>query len=146
MAVNEIKAKLREIEDGAKNHTDSTLSALDIPLIQVPELSLKFAILKRDAKIQETVYELLSQQAEMAHIQERKDTPTLMVLDHARTPELPIKPKKRLIVLAALVLSFLVATSISVIGENFATRKEEWAPLVERLRELSNELRRKPLG
>ncbi|MCX6832205.1 MAG: Wzz/FepE/Etk N-terminal domain-containing protein, partial [candidate division Zixibacteria bacterium] len=95
LAIKEIKAKLREIEDGAKNQTDSALSALDIPLIQVPELSLKFAILKRDAKIQEAIYELLSQQAEMARIQERKDTPTLMVLDHARTPELPIKPKKR---------------------------------------------------
>jgi tyrosine-protein kinase Etk/Wzc len=146
MAVDEIKAKLREIEDGAKNHTDSTLSALDIPLIQVPELSLKYAILKRDAKIQETIYELLSQQAEMARIQERKDTPTLMVLDHARIPELPIKPKKRSIVIAAFVLSFLATISISIMRDDIASKQETWGPLAERLRELFHELRSKPLG
>jgi tyrosine-protein kinase Etk/Wzc len=146
LTVNEIKAKLRLIENGASTRADSTISALDIPLIQVPELSLRFAILKRNVKIQEAIYELLSQQAEMAQIQERKDTPTLMILDRARVPELPIKPKKRLIVLAAFVLSFLAATAISVLRDNLAAREGSWGPQLQQIQQLFREFRKKPLG
>ncbi len=146
MVVGEIRAKLQEIEKGAKNRADSAISALDIPLVQVPELSLRYAIFMRNVKIQEAIYELLSQQAEMARIQERKDTPTLMVLDHARVPESPIKPRKRLIVAAAFVLSFLASVSIAVFSENIVSRQEVWGPFATRMQELAKELRRKPLG
>lgn len=146
LEVSGIKAKLREIENGAVSHADSTISALDIPLVEVPELSLKFAILKRNVKIQEAIYELLSQQAEMARIQEHKDTPTLMVLDRARVPELPVKPQKRMIVIAAFVISFVAATLISLVQENISTKQDTWGPQIRQLRDLLRELARKPLG
>jgi tyrosine-protein kinase Etk/Wzc len=145
LAVNEVRLKLREIEEGSVNRADSTLSALDIPLSAVPELTLQFAILKRNAKIQEAIYEMLSQQLEMARIQQHRDTPTVVVMDRAHPPESAVKPQKRVIVMAAFFLSFCATAMLALYSE----RMREGAgssPVVQQLSALFNELKRKPLG
>ena len=48
---------------------------------------MKWADLYRQTKIRETVVELLTQQYEMARIQEAKEIPSVKVLDPASTPE-----------------------------------------------------------
>lgn len=146
MEVREYRNKLKSVEDGAANQADSTLSALDIPLSQIPDLSLKFAVLTRNAKIQELTYELLSQQLEMARLQEHRDTPTIMVLDVARPPELAVKPQKRMIVIAAFVLSAIFSCLIVVGRERIETQRSENAPALAQLSQIVGELKKKPLG
>jgi uncharacterized protein involved in exopolysaccharide biosynthesis len=146
MEVREYRIKLKSIEDGAANQTDSTLSALDIPLSQIPNLSLHFAVLTRNAKIQELTYQLLSQQLEMARLQEHRDTPTIMVLDAARPPELAVKPKKRMIVIAAFVLSGLLSCLIVVGREQIESQKSETTAAFAQLSQIVGELKKKPLG
>jgi tyrosine-protein kinase Etk/Wzc len=146
MEVGEIRSKLKSMEEGATNVADSTLSALDIPLSRVPDLSLRFAVLKRNLKIQELTYELLSQQLEMARLQKRRDTPTLMVLDHARPAEAAVKPQKRLIVLAALFLTFVCSAGIVVAEEIVRRRREEGSEVLRTLETSLRELKNKPLG
>ncbi len=146
MEVGEIRSKLKSMEEGATNVADSTLSALDIPLSRVPDLSLQFAVLKRNLKIQELTYELLSQQLEMARLQERRDTPTLMVLDHARPAEQAVKPQKRLIVLAALFLTFVCSAGIVVAEEIVRRRREEGSEVLRTLETSLKEFKKKPLG
>ena len=53
----------------------------------LPLLGVKWADLYRQTKIRETVVELLTQQYEMARIQEAKEIPSVKVLDPASIPE-----------------------------------------------------------
>ncbi|MFZ1005883.1 MAG: lipopolysaccharide biosynthesis protein [Candidatus Sulfotelmatobacter sp.] len=67
-------------------------------LRSLPILGVKYANYFRRAKIQETVYELLTEQYELAKIQEVKETPSVKVLDRARVPERRSFPPRMLIV------------------------------------------------
>ena len=53
----------------------------------LPQLGVQWVELYRTAKIHETVFELLTQQFEMAKIQEAKEIPTVKLLDPPSTPE-----------------------------------------------------------
>jgi len=77
-----------------------------IPFADVPEVGLRLAELLREVRVQETVWQLLNQQFYSAKIQEARDTPTVQVLDTAVPPEQKTKPKRRLLVLVATLLTF----------------------------------------
>ena len=63
-------------------------SGLPYPTIRsLPLLGAKYADYYRRAKVQETVFELLTEQYELAKVQEAKETPSVKVLDLARVPE-----------------------------------------------------------
>jgi capsule polysaccharide export protein KpsE/RkpR len=53
---------------------------------QLPVLGVTYANLYRQTKIEETVYELLTQQYELAKVQEAKEIPSVKVLDAAVVP------------------------------------------------------------
>jgi uncharacterized protein involved in exopolysaccharide biosynthesis len=53
---------------------------------QLPVLGVTYADLYRNTKIQETVFELLTQQYELAKVQEAKEIPSVKVLDAAVVP------------------------------------------------------------
>jgi len=69
---------------------------IHLPVAKVPEVGLELARLTRDVKIQETVYNLLTQQLEQAKIAEAQDTPTVQILDRAVPAERKWKPRIRL--------------------------------------------------
>lgn len=97
--VEELRERLRELEEGKRMPTNPTSKDIFIPTAKMPDLALQYARLLRDTKVQQTLYELLTQQYEMARIQEAKDTPTVQVLDMAQVPEMRSKPKRRQIVM-----------------------------------------------
>lgn len=96
--VKELKRGLRELEEG-KREGERTSGSIFIPTTQFPDLTLQYARLFREEKIQQKLFGLLSEQYEMARIQEAKDTPTVQILDVAKIPELRVRPKRTLIVL-----------------------------------------------
>jgi len=144
--VNELRRKLGEIEMGAETQQDSVLSALDIPLSRIPDLSLQFSILRRNVLIQEKLYELLAQQLEMSRITEQRDTPVISVLDSARPPLRHFKPRKTVIVVVAFMLSLLVSISIAVVRSQMSTRDSLSGEVLSQIRETVSDMRRKPLG
>ncbi len=78
-------------------------------LRQLPLLGMRWADLYRQTKIEETVYELLTQQYELAKIEEAKEIPTVKILDAADVPERRSSPKRTLIVLLGGLFSLLGA-------------------------------------
>lgn len=146
MMIREIKRKLESLESGASSRTDSTISALEIPLSDIPDLTLKFAILTRNVKIQEMTFELLSQQYEIAKIQERRDTPTVVVLDTARPADLPIRPRKKVIVIAAFMIALVGTSFYVIVKQNSQSAQSLLPPAFSTIRESLAEVRRKPLG
>jgi uncharacterized protein involved in exopolysaccharide biosynthesis len=74
----------------------------DLPypnLRALPLLDVQYADYYRRAKIQETIYELLTEQYELAKIQEAKETPAVKVLDKAKIAEKKSSPPRLLIIL-----------------------------------------------
>jgi uncharacterized protein involved in exopolysaccharide biosynthesis len=85
---------------------------LDMPypsLRSLPLLGVKYADYYRRAKIQETVYELLTQQYELAKIQEAKETPSVKVLDRPKVAEKKSSPPRLLITVLGGFLVFCAA-------------------------------------
>ncbi|MBW2003606.1 MAG: hypothetical protein JRI72_03185 [Deltaproteobacteria bacterium] len=99
--LRELKKQLALLESkGANPEADAFPS-----LSEAPKLGLQYIRLKRDAVIQQKVYELLTQQYEMAKIDEAKEDITFQVIDRAIPSEKKIKPKRRQNVMLAGVVS-----------------------------------------
>jgi uncharacterized protein involved in exopolysaccharide biosynthesis len=79
------------------------------PLRQLPRLAVPYANLYRQVQVQETLFELLTQQYELARIQEAKDVPVVSVIDAPGIPEKKSFPPRLLL---ALLLTF-VLTSVA---------------------------------
>lgn len=84
--VNELERALTKINSGRTAGVQDPTSPY--PSVKtLPLLGVKWADLYRNTKIRETVVELLTQQYEMARIQEAKEIPSVRVLDPASAPE-----------------------------------------------------------
>jgi capsule polysaccharide export protein KpsE/RkpR len=82
---------------------------------ELPILGVTYGDLFRRAKIAEVVYELLTQQYELARVQEAKEIPTVRVLDLPRIPERKSFPPRTLLVLLG-TLGALVCTAAWILG------------------------------
>jgi uncharacterized protein involved in exopolysaccharide biosynthesis len=114
-----LKSELAKMS-GSASSDDSDKSAsgesseLYPSLRQIPRLAVPYADLYRRVRIQETVFELLSQQYEMARIEEAKDTPVVAVIDQPLVAEKKSFPPRLLIMV--LMTAFAVgATSFYVV-------------------------------
>jgi hypothetical protein len=102
--VNELKKKLNEIGSAGTPGGPQADNPLFPSIRKLPLLGVTYADLYRQTKIQETVYELLTQQYELAKVQEAKEIPTVKVLDIANVPtKKSFPPRAALIVLGTLL-------------------------------------------
>ncbi|HEY2820032.1 MAG TPA: hypothetical protein VGJ06_03235 [Candidatus Acidoferrum sp.] len=80
---------------------------------ELPVLGVTWADLYQRTKIQETVYEVLTQQYELAKVQEAKETPSVKVLDIAKPPEKKSFPPRTVITILT-GLTFLVCGIVAL--------------------------------
>ena len=117
--VSELRHQLEKL-DGDQNPSTSGASPVehsDYPTLrELPLLGVTYADLLRRTKIQEAVYETLTQQYELAKVQEAKETPSVKVLDAASLPERKVFPPRLLIMFWAALLG-LAASALWVVGE-----------------------------
>jgi capsule polysaccharide export protein KpsE/RkpR len=83
---------------------------------ELPLLGVTYSDLMRRTRIQEAVYETLTQQYELAKVQEAKETPSVKVLDAANLPERKMFPPRLLIMFWGALLG-LAAATLLVLGE-----------------------------
>jgi uncharacterized protein involved in exopolysaccharide biosynthesis len=127
--VAELRRELEKLSGGAGSNTGDGpaiihASSGDLPypsIRNLPLIGVKYADYFRNAKIQETVFELLTQQDELAKVQEAKETPSVKVLDPATIPEKKSFPPRLVIIL----LGTFLACAASVVWVLGATRWEE---------------------
>jgi capsule polysaccharide export protein KpsE/RkpR len=108
----DINGQITENASGAPNADDSLYPTIR----RMPVLGVSYADLFRRTKVQEAIFETLTQEYEMAKVQEAKEIPTVKVLDPASTPESKSFPPRLLILIACTILAFAGA-SAWVIGE-----------------------------
>jgi len=121
--IAEIKEQVRKLEQSPAGKRVS--DDIFITTSEVPDLGVQYARLMRDFKIQETLFELLTKQYEVAKISETKNMSTIQVLDLAQPPDRKSKPRRSLIV---LIVTFLIG-----MGSMF------WTFVLENLDKLSEE-------
>jgi capsule polysaccharide export protein KpsE/RkpR len=85
------------------------------PLRQLPRLAVPYGNLYRNVRVQETVFELLTQQFEIAQIQEAKDIPVLSVIDTPGIPEKKSFPPRALLILVLTLLEWLAVSAFIVL-------------------------------
>jgi uncharacterized protein involved in exopolysaccharide biosynthesis len=104
--------------DSIGNQENAThLASADLypPLRQLPRLAVPYANLYRDVKVQEEVYELLTQQYEMARIQEAKDVPVVSVIDPPGIPEKKSFPPRLLLAVLLTGCAFVLASFLLLV-------------------------------
>lgn len=83
-----------------------------LPLRQVPRLAVPYANLYRQVRVQEAVYDLLTQQYELARIQEAKDIPAINIIDAPAIPEKKSFPPRTLLTLLMTAIVLIVASFV----------------------------------
>jgi uncharacterized protein involved in exopolysaccharide biosynthesis len=121
--VEGLQQKMRELEEGEPNKKGS--KNIFIPTDRMPDLGLQYVRLLRTTKIQETLHTFLTQQYEMARIQEAKDSSTVQVLDIAKAPEKKTKPKRALVVLLSTFTALFLSIFIVFIMESLEKNKSQ---------------------
>jgi len=115
--VGELRKELHKLsgQDGDAEHSATTAAdpsgGMPYPsLRKLPLLGARYADYYRRAKIQETIYELLTEQYELAKVEEAKETPSIKVLDPAEVPEKrSYPPRSWIIATGTLAASALCA-------------------------------------
>jgi uncharacterized protein involved in exopolysaccharide biosynthesis len=107
--VNELQKKLEEIGSAGTQGGSPSENSLFPSIRKLPLLGVTYADLYRQTKIQETVYELLTQQYELAKVQEAKEIPTVKVLVPAIVPTKKSFPPRGQIVLVGSILGITLA-------------------------------------
>jgi uncharacterized protein involved in exopolysaccharide biosynthesis len=106
--IAELQKKLQEMGGGDLSPSGAAQGDSLYPSIRkLPLLGVRYAELYRENKIQETVFELLTQQCELAKVQEAKETPSVKILDAAKLPEKKSFPPRLLIMFLGAFLALM---------------------------------------
>lgn len=107
-----------------------------LPARKIPEAGLQFLEKWRDVKYQETVYEALSKQLELARIDEGKNATLIQFVDRAIAPDKKSKPKRGLIVAVTTILAAFLAVALAFAREALACASADssWAGKVSTLK------------
>ena len=128
--ITELNHQLSKIEMGIQGQGSVEIhkatgddSNFYIPFNELPDLTLRFAVLKRGAMIHEELFKMLTTQYELAKLEEAKDFRMIQVLDRAVAPDRPSGPKRRLIVILSTGAGLFMAVLLAF-----------WLEFLERLR------------
>jgi len=97
-------------EKAGAGEQGSSGAPASLSLGSLPLVGVKYGDFYRQAKMQETVYELLTEQYEMAKVQEAKETLSVRVLDPASVRERRSAPHRLLMISLGTLLALGVAT------------------------------------
>lgn len=127
--IGELQAQLKKLmgNSGPVAQAGDNDAASYPSMRALPMLAYQYSDLYRQAKIQESVYEFLTQQLEMAKIQEAKELPTVRVMDPAIRPERKSGPIRTLIAGLSVLLGLTLA-SFWIVGQHAWQRLPEGDP------------------
>jgi capsule polysaccharide export protein KpsE/RkpR len=115
--IGELQDKLRKMSGTGQEVSGADLRADELypSLRKLPLLAVNYSDLYRRARIQETIFEILTKQYELAKVQEAREIPTVKVLDAPDVPEKKAYPP-RLLIMAMGTLLVFVGSGVWVYG------------------------------
>lgn len=103
-ALRGLKAELNKLEARGGSGHDPLM-----PTGRMPAVGIEYIRKLRDLKFNETLYELLAKQYELAKLDEARDAVIIQVVDKAIPPDKRAKPKRTLMVAIATFTGFFLA-------------------------------------
>jgi uncharacterized protein involved in exopolysaccharide biosynthesis len=117
--IRALRVELEKIETAKSQGFDPLM-----PSKRVPELGTEYLRRLRQLKYNETLYELLAKQYELAKLDEARDAVVIQVIDRAVPPERKSRPKRAVIILSSALLGLLgSAGALSVVDFRKANRE-----------------------
>jgi uncharacterized protein involved in exopolysaccharide biosynthesis len=113
----ELQSKLAEL-GGEKGVSAGGMRVL-VPFSKVPELGGEYVRRFRDVEIQYKILQFMTPMYEQAKVEERRQTPSVLVLDRAMPAERKARPKVILYTLLAFVLAILLGIAGIILRETF---------------------------
>lgn len=110
--VRGLKKELTKLEGSEGKGFDPLM-----PTGRMPAVGTEYLRNLREVKYQETLFELLAKQYELAKIDEARNPAIIQVIDRAIPPERKAKPRRALIVLLASVTGLFLSLVIAFAGE-----------------------------
>ncbi len=125
--IAELKSQLGKLggTTAGQNETAIAASSAQSPdplypnIKKLPLLGITYADLYRRTKLEEALYETLSQQYELAKVQEAKEIPSVKILDRAQIPNRKSFPPRTLIVLVCGVLALVFAMGWQILNQQW---------------------------
>jgi uncharacterized protein involved in exopolysaccharide biosynthesis len=102
--IGELREQLQKLGGSASPAEVRNDTSLYPSIRKLPLLGVTYADLYRRTRIEETVYELLTQQYELAKVQEAKEIPSVKVLDSAVVPTVKSSPHRFVLTLCGTAL------------------------------------------
>lgn len=117
------QAQLEKLKTG-KLSKDGDLM---VPTGKIPEVGIEYIRSLRNVKYQETIFELLSKQYELAKIDEAKESSNIQILDNAVPAEKKSKPKKLIIIFIGFIGGAFFAIFMALIRDGYlrSTKDED---------------------
>jgi len=100
--VDELQRQLQKLDGNGQDGTAGVVDGqqdLYPPIRELPLLGVSYADLYRNTKIQETIFETLTQAYELAKVEEAKETPSVKIIDPPNVPEKRSFPHRMQIIL-----------------------------------------------
>jgi uncharacterized protein involved in exopolysaccharide biosynthesis len=102
--ISGLKLELRKLEEKGGKGYDVLM-----PTERLPSVGIEYLRKLREVKYNETLYELLAKQYELAKLDEARDAAVIQVIDKAVIPEKKVKPMRLLIVTVSVFCSFFLS-------------------------------------
>lgn len=109
-----IRKELKRFEETGQSGFGPGFS---VPLEKMPKVSIELARRTRDVKVYDKVYSFVVQQLEQARIMEKKDTPTLQIIDFGVPAARRSWPRKSFLLIASILIGLLFGFIFAVILE-----------------------------
>ena len=119
--IHELNQQLEKIGGDAANPANGE-GLMAPPIRKLPLLGITYADLYRQNKIEETVFELLTQQYEMAKVQEAKEIPSVKVLDPPVVPTKKSFPPRGILIAVGTLLGIAASAGLLVLRKKWNAR------------------------
>jgi uncharacterized protein involved in exopolysaccharide biosynthesis len=104
---------------------DSTGGELIVPKGRVPEAGMEYIRRLRDVKYNETIFEILARQFEIAKLDEAKQGALIQIVDPAIPPDERSFPKRGLIVIGSTALGFFFGILLALVQVGLGCMKDD---------------------
>jgi capsular exopolysaccharide synthesis family protein len=123
LRVNQYRMQLIELEiqdkqlEAQAQVMDSKLSEFESFFNDLPDNMIQLAQLRREMQINEALFLIISQQGAEMQLWEQTQSGLARVVDYGYVPIVPVKPKKRIVVIIGFLLGFVAAVGFVFIRE-----------------------------
>ncbi len=114
-----------------------------LPFQEMPSRAMQYFDLYREVEIQSKLMEIIYPMYEQAKLEEARETPTVLVLDHAVPPEKKARPLRALIVISSFVLGLTLCVLLMLFVDAGLRDQANAGELRRKYRDLSTSLAHK---